>query len=429
LIAIRRARFLHATPVVTERVQGQGPGAQSAGECASDATAYMRLALADRMVSVGTLAAGVAHELNNPLAYVSANLSFLSERVARIGSIVAGEPVQPDDADLAAQLADAVRDARDGCERMRVIIRDLKTFSRADDQQTGPVDLARVVDSAVNMAWNEIKHRARLVKSVVGLPPVHGNEGRLGQLFLNLLLNAAHSLPEGRADEHLIRVGGVVLDDGRIAVEVQDTGSGIPAEHLPRIFDPFFTTKAPGVGTGLGLSICHGIVAGLGGDIAVASELGRGSTFRVTLRPAEEVRRRTAVAAPAPVAPRARILVVDDEVLVGEVLARSLRKDHDVTVVTSARVALDRLASGERFDLVLSDLLMPEMSGMDLYDALSARDASLAGRVMFLTGGAFTPAARDFLSRTPVTCLEKPFDMGVLRAALARKLAEARPPS
>jgi len=384
-----------------------------------------RLALADRMASVGTLAAGVAHELNNPLAYVTANLSFLAERVARAGRLVAGEPVQPDDADLAGQLTDAVRDARDGCERMRVIIRDLKTFSRADDEHTGPVDVARVVDSAVNMAWNEIKHRARLVKDVAGLPPVHGNEGRLGQLFLNLLVNAAQALPEGRVDEHLIRVGGTVLEDGRIAIEVHDTGCGIRAEHLPRIFDPFFTTKAPGVGTGLGLSICHGIVAALGGEIAAESEVGHGSTFRVTLRPAGEARPRPVAVAPAPDAPRARILVVDDEALVGKVLARSLRKDHDVTVVTSARAALDRLASGERYDLVLSDLLMPEMSGMDLYDELRAKDASMARRLVFLTGGAFTPAAREFLSRTPVTCLEKPFDLGVLRAALARKLSES----
>jgi len=383
-----------------------------------------RLALADRMASVGILAAGVAHELNNPLAYVSANLSFLSERVERAGELLEGRPPRPDDADLAAQLGDAVRDARDGCDRMRVIVRDLKTFSRPDDDHTGPVDLGRVIDSAVNMAWNVIKHRARLVKDVTGLPPVHGNESRLGQVFLNLLVNAAQSLPEGNADGNHIRVSGAVLPDGRVMVEVKDSGCGIPAGHLARIFDPFFTTKPPGVGTGMGLSICHSIVGAFGGEIQVKSEQGKGSTFRVVLRPGSAARSRPAREADGAPAARARILVVDDEAQVGTVLARTLRTEHDVQVVTSARAALDRLAAGEHYDLVLSDLLMPEMTGMDLYDAIEARDADLVQRMVFLTGGAFTPAAREFLVRKQVVCIEKPFEVSALRAALARKLAE-----
>jgi CheY-like chemotaxis protein len=378
------------------------------------------------MASVGTLAAGVAHELNNPLAYVTANLAFLAERLSRAGVPLEGRPRTPEEADLAAQVADAVRDAREGCERMRVIIRDLKTFSRPDDEHSGPVDLARVVDSAVNMAWNEIKHRAKLVKDVAGLPPVRGNESRLGQVFLNLLVNAAHSLPEGGAEENHIRVRGEALPGGRVAVEVRDTGCGIAPENLGRIFDPFFTTKPPGVGTGLGLSICHGIVSAIGGEIQVRSEPGKGSTFRVIL-PVESASDEPADArtAPAPVA-RARILVVDDEVLVGNVLARTLRADHDVLVVTSARQALEILAAGERFDVVLTDLLMPEMTGMDLYDAIESRDASLVKRMVFLTGGAFTPAARDFLARKQVVFIEKPFEVAALRAVLATKLAEGR---
>jgi signal transduction histidine kinase/ActR/RegA family two-component response regulator len=383
-----------------------------------------RLALADRMASVGTLAAGVAHELNNPLAYVSANLSFLSDRVVRAGELLAGRRPEPEDADLAAQLGDAVRDARDGCDRMRMIVRDLKTFSRPDDDHTGPVDLGRVIDAAVNMAWNGIKHRAKLVKDVAGLPPVHGNESRLGQVFLNLLMNAAQSLPEGHADGNHIRVSGAVLPDGRVLVEVKDTGCGIPAEHLARIFDPFFTTKPPGVGTGLGLSICHSIVGAFGGEIQVQSEPGKGSTFRVVLRPAGAARARPAGEVAGAPAARARILVVDDEAMVGSVLARTLRTEHDVQVVTSARAALDLLASGERYDLVLSDLLMPEMTGMDLHEAIEARDADLAQRMVFLTGGAFTPAAREFLVRKQVVCIEKPFEVTALRATLARKLAE-----
>jgi len=289
------------------------------------------------------------------------------------------------------------------------------------------VEIARVIESCVNMAWNEIRHRARLVKELAPVPPVVANEGRLGQVFLNLLVNAAQAIPEGRAEAHRIRVRAAPAGGDRVAIEISDDGAGIPPEILPRIFDPFFTTKPPGEGTGLGLSICHSIVSALGGEIEVESEVGRGSTFRVLL-PVE--RGDPSRPGPTPVpqraaAARARVLVVDDEPLVGTVLRRTLRDDHDVEVVPSAREALARIDAGERFDAVVSDLLMPDMSGMELYRALCERHPDLSRRVLFLTGGAFTTAAREFLEREPVTCIEKPFDLPALRAALARKLAGA----
>jgi signal transduction histidine kinase/CheY-like chemotaxis protein len=384
-----------------------------------------RLALADRMVSVGTLAAGVAHELNNPLAYVNANLAFVAERLRRLQDGLAPGGATPAAADLFSQLEDAMKDARDGAERMRVIIRDLKTFSRAEEDKVGPVDVRPVLESCINMAWNEIRHRARLARDLSTVAPVLGNEARLGQVFLNLIVNAAQAIPEGRAREHLITVRTRELPGGRLAVEVQDTGCGIPAENLPRIFDPFFTTKPPGVGTGLGLSICHSIVAAHGGEIEVESTVGAGSTFRVLLPGVRDV---PAAIPPAPEPavdrPRGRILVVDDEPLVGNVIQRTLQPQHDVTVVQSARAALDRIDAGERYDVLLSDLLMPEMSGMDLYRELRRRDARLARRTIFLTGGAFTPAARDFLAEERVECVEKPFELETIRTVLARKLAE-----
>jgi PAS domain S-box-containing protein len=382
-----------------------------------------RLALADRMVSVGTLAAGVAHELNNPLAYVNANLAFLGERLGRVAQLLAGAPATRDDGDLAAQLAEAVRDARDGAERMRLIIRDLKTFSRADEERSGPVALGPVLESCLNMAWNEIRHRARLVRELAAVPLVHGAEARLGQVFLNLLVNAAQAIPEGHAEQHTIRVATRLLDDGRVATEVQDSGCGIAPDQLPRIFDPFYTTKPPGVGTGLGLSICHSIVTSFGGDIEVESLPGTGSTFRVILRPDAGAPDAPAPVAARPVRRRARLLVVDDEPLVGNVLQRTLSDEHDVTVVSSARAALERVSAGEPFDLVMSDLLMPEMSGMDLYRALAASAPRLARRMIFLTGGAFTQAAREFLQNERVLCLEKPFELPALRALVATRLA------
>jgi len=396
-------------------------GSTSEG-CAAVERAIAHRALSDRLSSASALAAGIAHELNNPLAYVSANLSFLAERTTRVVEILSGAAPTPDDADLAVQLHEAMREARSGAERMRTVVRDLKTFARGDDERRVPVDLRPVLDSCVNVAWSEISRRARLARDLEAVAPVLGDEARLSHLFLNLLLNAAQAIPEGRPDDHELGIATRTLPDGRISVVIRDTGAGIAPEHLPRIFDPFFTTKAPGVGTGLGLSICHAVVAAMGGEIQVESAVGRGSTFRVLLAPAD---RPVEIAEPRTRPPepgRARVLVVDDEPLVGTVLRRTLG-DHDVTVVESARAALDRLSAGERYDVILSDLLMPGMSGMDLFHELSGLDPSHARRMVFLTGGAFTAAAREFLDRERVECLEKPFELEVLRAIVARHLA------
>ncbi len=377
-----------------------------------------RLALADRMASVGTLAAGVAHELNNPLSYVVANLSYLAEGV---GSAAAAG------ADPEGELRDAVREAREGAERMRGIIRDLKTFSRVEDAIIGPVELGPVLESCVSMAWNEIRHRARFVRELGDVPPVRGNEGKLGQVFLNLLVNAAQAIPEARSDRNEIRLTARMAEDGRVAVEVRDTGTGIAPENLRRIFDPFFTTKPVGEGTGLGLTICHNIVSSVGGDIQVESTEGKGTTFRVLLVATE---RREAESHPTPVvvraARRARVLVVDDEPLVGAAVRRALGSDHEVAVVSGARQALDRLRR-EAFDVVLTDLLMPEISGMELYEAVAQEFPEMAPRMVFVTGGAFTPAARRFMEAHRDRCLEKPFEVASLRELVRRHVA-GRPP-
>ncbi|MFL5263064.1 MAG: ATP-binding protein [Anaeromyxobacteraceae bacterium] len=372
-----------------------------------------RLAIADRMASVGTLAAGVAHELNNPLSYVAANLSWLAERLAE------GAPGD------SSEVAEALAEARGGADRMRDIIRDLRTFSRADERRCGPVELGPVVESCVSMAWNEIRHRARLVRDLAPVPPVEGNEARLGQVLLNLLVNAAQAIREGDAERNAIRVATRQLPDGRIALEVSDTGCGIAPEHRPRIFDPFFTTKAPGVGTGLGLSICHNLVAAMGGTIEVESEVGRGSTFRVLLRVAPQRAPLATDPVPAPLPRRGRVLVVDDEALVAAAVRRALASEHEVLVAGGASEALARHGAGERWDVIVSDLLMPDVTGMDLERELRARDPDLASRMVFVTGGAFTPASRAFVEEHRDACVEKPFDIAALRALVRRRM----PPS
>ncbi len=372
-----------------------------------------RLLVADRMASVGTLAAGVAHEINNPLAYITANLGFAAEELARMPT---SAPVR--------EVQQAIAEARDGAERVRVIVRDLKTFSRADEEQAGRADVRRVLESAINMAYNEIRHRAQLVREFEEVPPVFANEGRLGQVFLNLLVNAAQAIPEGAAATHQITVT-LRVADKEVVVEVRDTGAGIANEHLERLFDPFFTTKPVGVGTGLGLAVCHGIVTSLGGEIEVRSELGKGSLFRVRLPPAPPASsappRVSLPPAPQP-ARRGRVLVVDDEPLVCSSIRRMLGREYDVTTATDAREVLTWLDRGDAFDIIFCDLMMPDMTGMDFHAALKASHPTLAGEVVFFTGGAFTPRAKAFLESVPNARLDKPPVPQNMRALIRERL-------
>lgn len=253
-----------------------------------------QLVMADRLASVGRLAATVGHEINNPLAYVLANLELALERVSPPPSY---PPPAPSDASVPslafarapnAEIAEMLREAREGAERVRSIVRDLKVFSRGDSEERARVDPRRVLDSCVNMATGEIRHRARLVKRYQETPRVLVNESRLGQVLLNLLINAAHAIPEESPDPQEITVSTFTDPGGRVVIEVRDTGVGMAEDVKKQIFEPFFTTKTGGLGTGLGLSICKSIVSTLGGEITVESEPGHGTSFRVFLPPAPE---------------------------------------------------------------------------------------------------------------------------------------------
>jgi len=370
-----------------------------------------QLMVSDRMASVGTLAAGVAHEINNPLAAVMANLEYVAESVARAGGRggkTATGRSGTMDAGLMEEIKGPLDDAREAAQRVRSIVRDLKIFSRSPSEDApGPVDVKAAIESSLGMAWNEIRHRARLVKDYGVVPAVEANEGRLGQVFLNLLVNAAQALPEGRADRNEIRVR-TRLDGERVIVEVSDTGPGIP----------------PHIGTGLGLAICHRIVTDMGGELTVESEVGKGTTFRVALPLARTEERLPAspIAKPVAAARRGRILVVDDEVMLVKIVTRILSREHDVVSTLSAKEALAMCAGGEKFDLILCDLMMPEMTGMDLFGELSVVAPEMANRMIFLTGGAFTAKARNFLTDPPKEHIEKPFDGANVRAIVQRYL-------
>jgi signal transduction histidine kinase/CheY-like chemotaxis protein len=383
-----------------------------------------RLAVADRMVSIGALAGGLAHELNNPLSYVTANLAFIAEEVTglakRLGAAGAGDAAL---AETAVQLVEAAADARDGVEKLRGLVLDLQTLARGDTGLLAPLDLSHVLGSAIRVAASETRRRARVECQLAAtLPPVLANEARLGQVFLTLMINAAHAIPEGCASPQSIRVRSFTAPGPRVVVEVSDTGPGIPAGQLERVFDPTPGARAPGTGDGPGLSLCRSIVVALGGEIQVESQVGTGSTFRVLLpvAPGEPDEEPGPPQRPAP--RRGRILVVDDETLVGTVLQRTLGGEFDVVSVTSGAAALARLRAGERYDLVFCDLLMPVMTGVELHAELERLDPALAGRMVFLTGGAFTPTTHAFLSRPGIVFIEKPFELEAIRGAIARRL-------
>ncbi|MCC6749875.1 MAG: hypothetical protein IT371_19575 [Deltaproteobacteria bacterium] len=236
-----------------------------------------RLALSDRLASLGTLAAGVAHEVNNPLTYVETNLSFVREMLA------GAAPELPIGDATAAELVQALAEAGQGAERVHRIAQDMKLMARTDDVVEGQADLPALLDSALNVAGNEVKHRARVVKRYGETPPVKGSPARLGQVMLHLVLNAAQAIEEGAPEDNEITLTTRVSETGRVVVEIQDTGRGVPPDVLNRVFDPFFTTKPQGQGLGLGLSVCHGIVTQLGGELWLESGSDQGTRAVVML--------------------------------------------------------------------------------------------------------------------------------------------------
>jgi len=403
------------------------------------------LAQSDRLASMGMLAAGVAHEINNPLAYILYNLESLSEDLPRYAKQLA-EARQALTEHLGPELSEALvanlgalnaatwfdaakrlKDAVEGTQKIREIARGVGAFSRVESGELVPVDLRYPIESAISLASNEIRYRAEVVKDIGSTAPVLASEGKLCQVFLNLLVNAAHAISEGDVEHNTIRLrtwqaGATVL------AEVQDTGPGIPPENLDRIFDPFFTTKPAAVGSGLGLSIVRTIVNGYGGTIQVDSKVGQGTRFLVRLpaftgQPAAEKQAVNDVRDPA--VGRGRVLIIDDEPGVLRALRRLL-KDHEVVEAESGEEALDLLTKDHRFDVILCDVMMRPTSGMDVHRWLLSHHPFLARQVVFLTGGAFTPNAREYLARVENLRIEKPFDSTSLLELVTERVLAAR---
>ncbi|TMQ08858.1 MAG: response regulator [Deltaproteobacteria bacterium] len=381
-----------------------------------------QLEIADRLASLGTMAAGVAHEINNPLAVVIANSDYIRSELDEISTAL--DAAAPELAERVRDLAQIQSEISRAGTRIGKIVGDLRTFSRPGEQTSGQADLASAIHWAIRTTSHEFRHRARLVHDLPALPPVVGDETRLGQVFVNLLQNAAQAIPPGKVNENQVTIQARV-ERPHIIIEVRDTGPGILPGNLQRIFEPFFTTKEVGEGTGLGLSVCHGIVTSMGGDIEVESAIGKGALFRVTLRIASWATVPPTRPLTTPIAVRpGRILVVDHDEMVHRTMSRLLR-DHDLVCTGSGHGALALLA-GERFDLILCDLMMPVMTGVELYEHLRAQDPELARRVVFMTGSALVPGkVEDFLRSVPNLRLEKPFGMPELQSVIVQVLGNA----
>jgi CheY-like chemotaxis protein len=284
-----------------------------------------------------------------------------------------------------------------------------------------------VIESALNLSGHEIRQRAQIVKHFEHVPEIHANATRLEQLFLNLLINAAHAVDGLDPQRNRIEISVRRAGDSHAVIAVRDNGVGMPPEVLRRVFDPFFTTKPTGVGTGLGLPICLGIVRALDGEIHLTSEVGVGTTATISL-PLHTLPPPQPNNPPSPRQSKhkGRILVIDDERAVAESLAAALREEHDVVSVGSAREARGLLAVGQHFDVALCDLLMPEESGMLLYEHVQRERPELAARFIFMSGGAFLPEAERFLSRISNPRIDKPFEVAAVRRLVDQMLERGR---
>jgi signal transduction histidine kinase len=381
---------------------------------------------ARRLSSLGTMAAGVAHELNNPLAVVVANAELVAMQLKRqVLDLRSGKLTLPN-AERLDETLEAHAELQSAAAHIARVVANVRAFARPPATFAGHADVARALDWAIEQCTDVLLGRAELVKLVESVPSVRLEQHRLCQVLVQLLTNAAQALEGARPGAGEIRVQVRLEAGSRVSIEVADTGSGMRPEVLERVFEPFFTTRPVGHGTGLGLSICHGIVSAAGGTLSAESAPGKGSVFRVLLpavpgSTASGVRPRSRQPEAPSSTSRRRILVVDDE----PALLRSMRRmlsEHEVVCSDNAEDALRLLDEGAHFDVIVSDLMMPGMTGIELYDELQRKYPEDARRVVFVTGGALNATLDTFLSSIPNRRLEKPFIGDDLRRTIVEML-------
>lgn len=377
----------------------------------------------DRMVAIGMLAAGVAHEINNPLTFVSGNIELINEDLEELQ-----QSAQVLNQATRKRLQQYGHDALEGCTRIADIVRDLSQLSRQEQHPDGPVDIRKIAQSALKLSHNELKHHAQVVTKLPKVAPAWGDSARLTQVLVNLLVNAAQAIPMGRNDENEVSLS-LFEKDNNVLIEVRDTGSGIAPDLLSHVFDPFVTTKPPGQGTGLGLAICRRIVEDHGGELTVTSELGQGSTFSLLLPkaspgqladddslipPAEAAEK---LPAPDGKSKKPTVLLVDDDAKILHTLERMLSRTHAVTAYSEAEEALSILQK-KTFDVVICDLMMPKVTGWEFLEIVQQLQAKLAERVILMTGGILQAGEKKRASLTGYSILQKPFSRQQLYEAI-----------
>jgi signal transduction histidine kinase/ActR/RegA family two-component response regulator len=355
-----------------------------------------RLHEADKMASLGHLVAGVSHEINNPLAAVLPNLLVLSEDFAEISRHCTATGASGHLLSLLEEVPRVLEESRDAVDRIRAIVAEMRVFAHPNSSNGEPSRIEKLLEGPLNLVANQVRLKARLERAYGETPELIVDRNRLGQAFLNVILNATQAFESGGPEKNFIRVATRAESEG-VVIEISNNGPVIPRDVLPKIFEPFFTTKPVGEGLGLGLSISYDTVRRHGGTIEVTSTQADGTKFRIWLP------MNTGLAlAPRPVRPESgqsssgRVLVVDDDRLVRNSLRRILERHHEVVVASGGQRALE-LLTAERFDVVICDLIMPGMTGQELYETLRERLPEQAARFVFLTGGTSSAEARDFL--------------------------------
>jgi PAS domain S-box-containing protein len=363
-----------------------------------------RLQHAEKLASVGTLAAGMAHEINNPLSYVELNTEVLEEELQSI----AGLSPSPQ----AAEMVDLITDVRDGVHRIQRIVLGLKSFARTREHVRKSVDAVQAIETALRLVHNETKHHAMVTRTLPEQALVLADEGQLVQVLVNLVMNAAQAMPPGRRLIHNeVRVF-ARLEGDRIAVGVSDNGTGMPPDIRDRALEPFFTTKTNSNGTGLGLFVAKGIAEAHGGELVIDTLVDHGTTITLYLPCAP-----TEHATPSQPARRmhARLLVIDDEPKVAKSIARSVRPHESIIETDPAEAVVTIEERGHQFDLILCDLMMPGLRGEEVYEAVPA---DLKHKIVFMTGGTFTPGAEAFAERMGDRVLPKPPNRELLKHLL-----------
>jgi signal transduction histidine kinase len=398
-----------------------------------------RLDSIERLASLARMAAGVAHQINNPLTVVLANAELVTRELERRRDGVA-QPGAEASADR-QRLDETIQvqtELRLAAQRIARIVANIQFFCQPSSPPSARADVRRAIERALRQTTTDLSGCARVIQDLRPVPKVKTSDAHLTEVMKQLLLNAAQAIEARSGAPNEIRIHTRLAEDGQVLIEVADTGCGLSPEVQRRMFEPFFTTKPLGAGTGLGLSICHGIVASAGGRLSLEARPEGGAQVSVLLPSVESASGQMSVVprlgtfaarSPRLRLPSAkrlsreqrRILMVDDEPM----LLRSVRRllpEYEIVCVESAKKALALLDAGRPFDLIVSDVMMPEMSGIDFYEELCARYPDEARRVVFVTGGALGHHVGNFLGSVPNMRLEKPFAAADLRRVIEQAL-------